>query len=372
MAMARHAAVLDLLSRRGGILRLRPTLVHRFYPDLNRLGQKKLKTSPRQFIPERWIGSSVEAVNPPPMPGGGLAMLADVPEASEPLSLRDAIRASPEAMVGERILKRHGAEFRVLVKLLDAGEPIPFHIHANDRDVKRLPRHFPGQRFGKDEAYYFLDAPKGPIPYTHVGLYAGVGRKELLAAVKRGPQHALELSPPIHQEFEHGFFLPAGVPHRPGTALTLEIQQPSDVYTLLETHAAGKPMSPEQIHPGFKSLDEAFGLIDLPLSLKVGKMEGFRLAPQGVSRSRGGEAAWVFPPEICRKFAGQRIRVHSRFDYRASAPMVLWVWRGAGSINGRRVKAGDELFVSASAPDSLDVISAGEEALEVFSFSPGA
>jgi len=65
----------ELLDRSGGMLKLKPAFVHRFYPDLNRLGQKKLKASPRQNIPERWIGSSVEAINPPPIPGGGLSMI---------------------------------------------------------------------------------------------------------------------------------------------------------------------------------------------------------------------------------------------------------------------------------------------------------
>ena len=274
----------ELLNRREGILKLKPTYVPRFYRDFDRLGQKKLRTRAVSNIPERWIGSSVEAINPPPLPRGGLSMLVDLPS----VSLRDAIGAAPTEMLGAELLARHGAEFRVLVKVLDPGEPIPFHIHATDAQVRRLPRHFRGHRFGKDEAYYFLQAPKGPLPYTHVGLYPGVTRLNVLEAVNKGRDHALELSPAIYQEYEGGFFLPAGVPHSPGTALTLEIQQPSDVYTLLETHAAGKQMSPQQIHPGFRSLDESMQLIDLKLSERVGKLEGFRLTPQIVPSSPGG------------------------------------------------------------------------------------
>ena len=66
----------------------------------------------------------------------GRAMLADLPN----LSLRDAIKTTPREMLSGEMVARHGAEFRVLVKLLDPGEAIPFHFHATDAQVKRLER----------------------------------------------------------------------------------------------------------------------------------------------------------------------------------------------------------------------------------------
>ena len=217
-------------------------------------------------------------------------------------------------------------------------------MHATDAQVKRLSKHFRGHRFGKDEAYYFLGSPNlGPLPYTHVGLYPGVTKRELLDAVKRGRDYALELSPAIYQDYESGFFLPAGVPHSPGTALTLEIQQPSDVYTLLETHAAGKKMSPRQIHPGFKSLDEAFELVDIKLSERVGRLDGYRLSPQVIESSRAGEVAWIFPPKVCGKFGGKRVRVKGRMTLREDHAMSMLLWKGDCRLNGARFRAGDEL-----------------------------
>jgi mannose-6-phosphate isomerase class I len=343
MSSASSKQIRELLNRRGGILKLLPTYVPRFYRDCNRIGQGKLRAKLWPNIPERWIASSVAAVNPPPMPGGGLSMLADLSE----VSLRDAIRAAPIEMLGENLFEKHGPEFRVLVKLLDPGEPIPFHMHASDAMVKRLPAHFRGHRFGKDEAYYFLDAPKGPLPYTHVGLHAGVSRRELLDAVKKGRDCSLELSPVIYQEYESGFFLPAGVPHSPGTALTLEIQQPSDVYSLLETTSAGMKMSPKQIHPGFKSLDEAFQTIDMKLSERVGMVEDYRLSPKVIESCRAGETAWTFPPEVCGKFGGKRIRVRGTMRIRDDTAVAIFVWRGRGKANGNRFRAGDEFFVTA-------------------------
>jgi mannose-6-phosphate isomerase class I len=289
----------------------------------------------------------------------------------QPVSLRDAIRAQPELTLGPQVAAAHGAEFRVLVKILDPGEPVVFHLHATDRQVRSMPRNFRGHRFGKDEAYYFLGAAKGPMPYTHAGLHAGVTRREVAEAVRRGPQHALELSPSFYQAYETGFFVPAGVPHRPGTALTLEIQQPSDVYTLLETRSGGAEMSPQQIHPGFKSMDEAFKLVDLPLSQQVGTLQRNRLLPRVESRTSGGEVATIFPPDVCRTFAGRRIRVTRSFTYRETSPLVLWVFRGRGTINGRGIRAADELFVThAAAAAGLTLRCTSGEPLEAFTFFP--
>ena len=293
-------------------------------------------------------------------------MLADFPG----VSLRDAIRAAPLEMLGEDLFARHGAEFRVLVKLLDPGEPIPFHMHATDAQVKRLSKHFRGHRFGKDEAYYFLEAPKGPLPYTHVGLYPGVTKRELLDAVKHGRDYALELSPAIYQDYESGFFLPAGVPHSPGTALTLEIQQPSDVYTLLETHAGGKKMSPRQIHPGFKSLDEAFQLVDIKLSERVGRLDGYRLSPQVIESSRQGEIAWIFPPKVCGKFGGKRIRMTGRMMLREDHAVSMLIWKGDCKLNGARFRAGDELFVAGGAMAGVEIENVGGDRVEAFIFFP--
>ncbi len=365
MSSASSNLVRELIQRREGILKLKPTLVPRFYRDCDRLGQKKLRATLWPNIPERWIASSVEAINPAPMPGGGLSMLADLPE----LSLRDAIRAAPVEMLGQELLDRHGAEFRLLVKLLDPRDPIPFHIHATDQQVKRLSTHFRGHRFGKDEAYYFLNAPKGPLPYTHVGLYPGVTRRELLEAVKKGRDYALELSPVIYQKYETGFFLPAGVPHSPGTALTLEIQQPSDVYTLLETTSAGKKMSPKQVHPGFKSLDEAMQIVDLKLSEVVGRIERHRLRPEIISSTRAGEVGWIFPPWVCGKFGGKRVRVRASLTLQEQGPCGMLVWRGRGTLNGRAIQAGDEFFATHDAMTSGIEVTA-QEPLEMFTFFP--
>jgi hypothetical protein len=376
MAGEEFAGALDRALDAGrGILRLRPTYVRRFYMDGGRLGLgdapgATYQAEARLWVPERWIASTVTAANPHPIPGEGLSFV-DLDGAD--LSLRDALALRGERLLGPRLLAAHGAEFRVLTKILDPYEPIVFHFHARDADVRRHPEFFPGHRFGKDEAYYFLERPKGSVHYTHAGLYPGVTREQLVAAVRKGRDYALELSPVMDQRFEEGFFVPSGVPHRPGTALTLEIQQPSDVYTLLEDQAGGLPLSPEQMHPGFPDLDAAFQLIDMELSVRPDFLERHRLVPERVRQEEGGAEHWIFPPRMTPKFSGKRLRVTRQFESREDAPYALFVWKGEGTLAGQPLRAGQEFFVSheaAARPHRFE--SRGPETLEVFKlFPPG-
>jgi len=362
------------VSRHQTILRLKPTYVRRFYVDGGRLG---LGTKPGEtyqpdsglWIPERWIASTVTATNPHPIPGEGLSFLED-----GRTTLRDAIAAEPERLLGPAIARAHGPEWRVLVKILDPWEPIVFHFHARDVDVQRLPHHFPGHRFGKDEAYYFLERPKATMPYTHAGLWPGVTLTDLVAAIRKGRDYALELSPVFYQRYGEGFYVPAGVPHRPGSALTLEVQQPSDVYTLLEREAGGQPLSPEQMHPGFPDLDTAFQCIDWEVATQPDFLARYALRPRVIEATtvRGeGEEAWIFPPEMTPKFSGKRVRVERALEVVEARPHAVFIWEGEGTFAGIPVRAGDELFVGYEAAVQPHVIrNTGRERLELFKFFP--
>ncbi|GBC99112.1 hypothetical protein HRbin17_01633 [bacterium HR17] len=374
-----ESAVQRQIDRTGGILKLRPTYVRRFYKDGGRLGLSKVAGgtfNPRTklFVPERWIASCVEAHNPHPIRGEGLSQV-QLPPSAGAVFLRDVLQRFGETLLGAERYRAHGGEFRLLTKILDPAEPIVFHFHARDDDVERHPEFFVGHRFGKDEAYYFLDAPKGVCPYTHVGLQRGVDAKELLNAIRKGRDRVLELSPVYLQRCGEGFFTPAGVPHRPGTALCLEVQQPSDVYTLLETHSDGRPLSPQQIHPGFPDLETALQFVDYVTAQDPDLLERCRLIPQPVAetRQRGGQEWWIFPPTVTPKFSGKRSVVTGVFESAEHDPYALLIWRGKGRLNGLPIKAGDEFFVGYSAatqPHHFECV--GAEPLEVFKLFPQA
>jgi len=346
----------------AGLLFLTPTYVRRMYPGGGRLGIR-----PRR--PERWIASTTLALNPFTRPDEGQSLLA-LPGQPE-LTLREALEQRGDQILGAEYITAYGATFPVLVKILDPAEPITFHFHASDADVQGHSTRFPGQRWGKDEAYYFLPAPPGPVPYTHLGLHPGVTRRVLAAAITRGA--ALELSPAFYQRTGEGFSVPAGIPHRPGTALTLEVQQPSDVYTMLEQPRGRPPLGPDALHPGFASIGDALGLIDYAVSCDPRLLERHRLVPEPVAetRARGGEETWIFPPRL-RKFCGKRMIVRTRFESVERGPYALLVWKGRGRVMGRRLRPGDEALVTADAARRPHLFVADSAPLEIFKLFPPA
>lgn len=372
MTTGRAEDILDRLLD-GGLLPFQPTYVRRFYMDGGRLGLSRRPGGTylprvRLWRPERWIASTVSATNPFPLPDEGVSRLA---VRGVSLTWPQALELRGERILGRPRLQAYGPDFPVLIKVLDPAEPIIFHFHARDEDVRRHPEHFPGQRFGKDEAYYFLPAPKGTVPYAHVGLHPGVTRRVLAEAIEAGGDRVLDLSPAFHQRTGEGFYVPAGIPHRPGTALTLEIQQPSDVYTLLERVSGGRPLSAEQMHPGFAALEDALGLIDFKAACDPSTLQRNRLVPEPVAdtRARGGEESWIFPPRL-RKFAGKRLVVRTRFESQETGPYVAFVWHGRGRLLKRRLGPGSEVLVTAEASIRPHLYEADRGTLEVFKLFP--
>ena len=373
----------DLLDRmlETGLLVFEPTYVRRLYRDGGRLGLSDRPGGtylPRSGLwrPERWIASTVAATNPFPRPDEGHSRLAiSTPRsgrrALRGMTFRRALELRGTQILGPAYAGTYGADFPVLVKILDPGEAIVFHVHARDADVLRHPHRFPGQRWGKDEAYYFLPAPPGAVPYTHAGLYPGVTPRMLSEAIRRGT--ALDLSPVFHQRSGEGFHVPAGIPHRPGTALTLEIQQPSDVYTLLERRWGDRPLTSAQMHPGFPGLDDALALLDYDAATDPNLLERHRLLPEPIAetRSRGGEEAWIFPPRL-RRFSGKRLVVRRRYESLESGPYVLFVWHGRGRLLGRHLRPGLEALVTAAAATRPHLYEADGEPLEAFKLFPPA
>ena len=364
---------LDRMLDRGLVLFL-PTYVRRLYRDGGRLGLYPGPGGPnlsraRPWRPERWIASTVRATSTSPRSTEGLSRLALTGDGSAAITFRQALQWRGQRILGESGFRRYESDFPLLVKILDPGEPIVLHFHARDKDVRRHPQRFPGQHAGKDEAYYFLPAARGSVPYTHVGLHPGVTRRILAEAIARGT--ALDLSPVIHQRPGEGLLVPAGIPHRPGTALTLEIQQPSDVFTLLEHRWGDRPLSPAEMHPGFASIEDALTMIDYRAATDPRLLERLRLLPEPVeeTRSRGGEEFWIFPPRL-RKFSGKRLVVRTRFESQEAGPYVLLVWRGRGRLLGHRLQPGTEALVTAEFATRPQVFTADDGPLEAFKLLP--
>jgi mannose-6-phosphate isomerase len=171
--------------------------------------------------PEDWIASDTERTGQAPL---GLTRLADG------ALLRDRFAADPAGWFGSEHVRRHGSRSGLLVKLLDAGQRLPLHLHPT-RDFAR--EHLTGP-YGKTEAWIVLDAE--PDATVHLGFSRDVTADELAGWVRAQDVEAL-LGACNLVPVQTGDVLlcPAGVPHAIGAGiLVVELQEPTDFSLMLE------------------------------------------------------------------------------------------------------------------------------------------
>jgi hypothetical protein len=179
-----------------------------------------------------------------------------------------------------------------------------------------------------------------------------------------------------------GFHVPAGVPHAPGTALTLELQEDSDVFAVLQAMVGGEILPKELLFKDIRKEDrERYGeqVVLSQVNWKVSGdpyfYENRHTSPQPVegSQQEGGEEQWIFYNTT--KFSGKRlvVRPGQRFTSLDRGVYTLLVWQGGGRFDRYDVEAGqfglDELLVShARATEPILVENRRDEDLVVFKF----
>ncbi|WP_199422925.1 class I mannose-6-phosphate isomerase [Actinotalea solisilvae] len=212
--------------------------------------------------PEDWVASSTPVHGHAPvgltvLPDGGL--------------LRDAIAADPVAWLGAEHVAAYGDDPALLVKLLDAGQRLPVHVHP---DVPFAEAHL-GLAHGKTEAWVVLE------PATvHLGFTRDIGAEELASWVAAqsteamlGAMHALELAA------GDAVLVPAGLPHAIGEgAFVVELQEPTDLSILLEWS-------------GFAIDGRADGHLGLGFDRALAAVDRRGWSAEAVARLRGATAA---------------------------------------------------------------------------------
>jgi mannose-6-phosphate isomerase len=198
-----------------------PNRFPHFYRGGARISDLRGVPAPGERAPEEWLASTTTRFGAAP---AGLSALPDG------RSLRDAVVARPEAWLGPEHVAAFGADTGLLVKLLDAGERLPVHVHP-DRAWAR--RHL-GCRYGKTEAWYVVAADEGAR--VHLGLRADLPPAELADRVERQDAAAwLETMHVRAVSAGDGILVPAGWPHVIGAGiLVVEAQEPTDFSILLE------------------------------------------------------------------------------------------------------------------------------------------
>jgi mannose-6-phosphate isomerase len=217
---------------------LPPNQFHRFYAGGARIDALRGAPAGEEGRPEDWIGSTTTAFGEE---SEGLSRVADG------RLVRDLVDADPEALLGPEHVGRFGADPGLLVKLLDAGERLPVHVHPG-RDFARS--HL-GSRWGKTEAWLILDAEPGAS--VHVGL-----REPIDAATLRrwvDDQDAGEMLAALHElpvRAGDAILVPAGTLHAIGAGiLLLELQEPTDLSVLVEWRRFGVNSGAEHLELGW-------------------------------------------------------------------------------------------------------------------------
>ncbi len=169
-------------------------------------------------------------------------------------TLRQLITRYKGQVVGNRVYRKYGDEFPLLVKFIDASKDLSVQVHPDDDLARR--RH---NCRGKTEMWYIIDAGQG------ASLLAGMSRtitpKEYLQHMSAGT-----LLDVLARHYTHEgdiFFLPSGRIHSIGAGnLLLEVQQSSDItYRVYDYDRIDSNGKPRELHT-----DLALDAIDFTVS----------------------------------------------------------------------------------------------------------
>ena len=216
------------LRRRGRPLppvRLGPNQPHRSYRGGDAIaGFRGLRPALDHF-PEDWVGSTTTVLDGGPL---GLSRLPD------DRLLRAAIEDEPERFLGAAHLARFGPDPSLLVKLLDAGERLPFHLHPDET----FAREHLCSIHGKTEAWLVLHGGR-----LHVGFREDVEAGTLRDWFERQDVTAmLEAANELEVRAGDCVYVPAGTPHAIGEGVFMvEVQEPTDLGFMLEWRGFTSP-----------------------------------------------------------------------------------------------------------------------------------
>jgi mannose-6-phosphate isomerase len=180
------------------------------------------------YGPEDWIASTTSLFGA----DAGLSVLPDG------RLLRDAIDADPLGFLGPRHVDAFGTDPALLVKLLDAGQRLPVHVHP----TREFARSHLDCRHGKTEAWIVLGA-EGERPTVFLGFKQAVEASAVDTWIAEQDSDALLAA--MHEvavRAGDAVLVPAGTPHAIGSGVfVVELQEPTDFSVMLEWQRFGMP-----------------------------------------------------------------------------------------------------------------------------------
>ena len=246
------------------------------------------------------------------------------------LNLPQLIDKYKGLLVGDRVYKKFGNTFPLLVKFIDSGQDLSVQVHPDDKLA--MERH---GCMGKTEMWYVLKADVGAKIYSGLKKPITPEEYEQLATAPAVNGHSPMQDVIATHEAHQGdlYFLPAGRLHAIGAGnFLVEIQQTSDityrVYDFGRVDADGKP---RELH-----IEQAKDAID------------YQVWPE----YRTSYDSTKPNSELihCPYFTVNRLVVQEAAEvdlHTDSFVVVVCLW-GEANINGIRVTQGETLLVPAS------------------------
>jgi mannose-6-phosphate isomerase class I len=369
------------LTEYNGILPLEPAWVARdFLPPGGRLGcpEELYDLAERGGVGERWLASTTEADNRIKVANEGLSFLSL--QGKERMTLKDAVAAAPDLIMGREYARTHPRGLDRLAKIFDYEYRIPYHLHPMKRHAELVGRN------PKEEAYYFPEGVSlGNEPETYMGVHPSISEQKqydiLLPYLEQwNSDLILRHSRAYKLVPGDGWHVPAGILHAPGTALTVELQEDSDVFAMLQAKVGNRILSKDLLFKDVRLEDrEKYGekfileMIDWEANGDPYFFENHHTPPVPIRKSAEGEEEWIF--YNTKKFSGKRlvVRPGKTMTTRDAGVYSLFVWRGRGTFDGHDMESGkkglDELLVSHSkAVENLAVKNTGSEDLVILKF----
>jgi mannose-6-phosphate isomerase len=277
------------------------------------------------------------------------------------VALKEVVEAYPEEMVGRDSAERFGPEIGLLVKLLSPRGPVPVHAHPT-REWAR--RHL-GSRFGKTEAWVFVETPGDgeEPPHAGAGFLPGIERDWFAGAVRRHDGAALRAA--LHRlPVAPGevYVARGGVPHYLGPRLSfIEVQEPTDHIVIAET--GGEDDGGATMNLGW---DVALDMIDYTGAGAEANAGRVRQRPSLLREEGSSRELRLVDDDILTFFDIRTLEVEDELAIDDDRFSILVAESGSGTLEGDfgtvELRRGATLALPASLPARLR---ASEERLRV-------
>lgn len=366
----------------NGIIKLIPSWVPRTFSRPGgrlKLPNKDLYAfgTERGGICERWLASTTSANNGPltSVNEGQSYVASQTSSGTEKVLFKDMIEEMGNEILGEEIISKYKG-WRVLNKLFDNYGRIPHHIHLREEHAKLV------GKTAKPEAYYFpvqLNHKLNSSPISYMGFEPGTTKEDVIKSLERwdqGDNGMVYLSKAYRLQPGTGWSIDAGIIHGPGSLVTFEPQNASDVMSIFESVVEGNPISRDflvQDVPDEKKddLDFIVNLIDWEKSLDPEFKKNNYCEPvfvDGVDTTDeyGYVEKWVVYGK--EDFSSKELTVlpRSTVTIKDPHPYGILILQGYGTLNGMDIETPTEIpFGSLTSDEFFVTYAAANEGVTI-------